>query len=100
MPTEVKVHKSLSEMQMSIHNRVRIQKWIDKGEGIAIYVLHGDMNEVSRKYCSFGQPLSAIPNCDYPPNIMPRIHKTAKKDSDYRLVGYIPKKKEFIKGKP
>ena len=73
-----------------------LEEWVDEGKGIAIYAMREDglyYGVRPRKYCSFGTSSATIPNCEIPPNTMPRVYKHKNPRHTHYLIGYIPMRK-------
>lgn len=91
-----RVYKSFEEAGIPEYYTEQMDRWRDEGKGIAVYAIpESDLTYGPRplKYCSFGTASATIPNCDVPPNTLPRLNQGMPNKIVHYLVGYIPKRK-------
>lgn len=90
------VFKTLEETGMDKEFWPQAQKWLDRGDGIAVYqnAEMGHSNCGHRKFCSFGSKQAQLENCDFPPQRMPDIGDQI--NWRYILVGIIPMEIEHV----
>lgn len=90
------IYKSLEETGIPELYREQGENWIDEGKGIAVYAIPEDdltYGPRPRKYCSFGIESATIPNCEIPPNTLPRLSPNMNIKTVHYLIGYLPKRK-------
>jgi len=89
-------YKSLEETEIPELYREQMESWRDEGKGIAVYAMREDdltYGPRPRKYCSFGTESATIPNCEIPPNTLPRLSPNKSNKIVHYLIGYLPKRK-------